>query len=167
VSRKKARRAARSGLLVVVLTLSALLVMGGTGIASAGASVSRRGGHIGSALTDAQKQCLVNHGVTLPTRGNRRNLTPAQRQALRQQLVAAAQACGITFPSRPFAGPRRGLGLTDAQKQCLVNDGVTLPTGANRRNLTPAQRQALRQQLVAAAQACGITLPNHGTTRTA
>ena len=158
----KAKRAVRSGLLIVMVALSALLVVG---VASAGASVSSRGGHLGSALTDAQKQCLASHGVTFPTGGQ--HLTPEQRQTFRQQLQAAAQACGITFPSRPFAGPRRGLGLTDAQKQCLTSHGITLPTRATRRNLTPEQRQALHQQLEAAAKACGITLPTHGTTRTA
>src|SRR5207248_129487 len=90
----KAKRAVRSGLLIVMVALSALLVVG---VASAGASVSSRGGHLGSALTDAQKQCLASHGVTFPTGGQ--HLTPEQRQTLQQQLEAAAKACGITLPT--------------------------------------------------------------------
>jgi hypothetical protein len=48
-------------------------------------------------LSDTQKQCLADHGATLPQRsatGERPQLSPEQRDALR----AAAQACGIEFP---------------------------------------------------------------------
>ena len=47
-------------------------------------------------LTDAQKQCLSDHGVTLPqppASGERPQFSPEQRDALR----AAAEACGIEF----------------------------------------------------------------------
>ena len=48
-------------------------------------------------LTDAQKQCLSDHGVSLPepsATGERPQFSPEQRDALR----AAAEACGIEFP---------------------------------------------------------------------
>jgi hypothetical protein len=105
-----------------------------------------------SPLTDAQKQCLADQGVTLPERsatGERPQFSPEQRDAFR----AAAQACGITLPA--WHSP-----LTDAQKQCLADQGVTLPersaTG-ERPQFSPEQRDAFR----AAAQACGIALPSH------
>ena len=104
-------------------------------------------------LTDAQKQCLSDQGVTLPqpsTSGERPQLSQEQRDAFR----AAAQACGIEF------GPHRAP-LTDAQKQCLSDQGVTLPqpsTSGERPQLSQEQRDALR----AAAEACGIEFRHPG-----
>ncbi len=52
-------------------------------------------------LTDAQKQCLADQGVTLPTKpadGSRPELTQEQRDALHQ----AAVACGL--PTGPLDG---------------------------------------------------------------
>ena len=125
------------------------------------------------ALTDAQKQCLADQGVTLPQRPTawrfRRAAGATDRRA----------ACGVPRRRRrrvacrlrpPAASPGvRGAGrprpLTDAQKQCLADHGVTLPqrpTGgdAGERPAPPTaeQRAALQQ----AAAACGITLPEHG-----
>ena len=54
------------------------------------------------ALTDAQRQCLADQGVSLPARstdGPRPSVTAEQRDALRQ----AAQACGL-----PVHGHRGG-----------------------------------------------------------
>jgi len=50
-------------------------------------------------LTDAQKACLSQHGVTLPTPGQPPPGPPtaAQRDAFR----AAAQACGLPTPREP------------------------------------------------------------------
>jgi hypothetical protein len=107
-------------------------------------------------LSDTQKQCLTDHGVTLPATGERpQALTDEQRAAFR----AAAEACGIAL--------RHGLRpeLSDAQKQCLTDQGVTLPARpANGERPTPPtdeQRAAFR----AAAQTCGITLPSFGAHR--
>ena len=129
-------------------------------------------------LTDAQKACLVDHGVTRPTPGadgSRPRFDPTTRDAVR----AAAQACGITLPEhgdvadRVEAGRRSGRmprrpALTDAQKACLTEAGVTVPTPGTgdarpndarpndaRPKLDPAARDAFR----AAAQACGLTPP--------
>ena len=126
------------------------------------------------ALTDAQKQCLADQGVTLPQRpaadgtGQRPSPpTDEQRAAFR----AAAEACGL--PTPPAGDHRPGFGgpggprpaLTDAQKQCLADQGVTLPqrpadgaTGERPAPPTAEQRDAFR----AAAAACGITIPEHG-----
>lgn len=74
-------------------------------------------------LTDAQKQCLADHGVTLPARpasgsgtepasrsgtepadGSRPELTQEQRDARRQ----AAEACGLPVGPRGQHGPGMG-----------------------------------------------------------
>jgi hypothetical protein len=151
----------RVGIVAGFLALAALPAVGvgafaaaatGSGEASAEGTTLRR-----PQVTDAQKQCLTDHGVTLPATGERpQGLTDEQRAAFR----AAAQACGISLPAH---GPR--LGLSDAQKQCLTDQGVTLPVRpANGERPTPPtdeQRAAFR----AAAQACGITLPAFGAHR--
>src|SRR5262249_20414278 len=104
-------------------------------------------------LSDAQKQCLADHGVSKPapsSTGERPQLTPEQRDALRSAL----QACGVEFPRlRPQ--------LSDAQKQCLADHGVSKPAPSStgeRPQLTPEQRDALRS----AFQACGIEFHRFG-----
>ena len=101
-----------------------------------------RGGRLN--LTDEQKTCLTDAGITKPAKGTR------PTQAERDAMKAAAEACGITLPTRPdHAG--RGLNLTDEQKTCLTDAGITKPEGRP----TQAERDAMK----AAAEACGITLP--------
>ncbi len=81
--------------------------------------------------------------------GERPALTLEQRQALRQ----AAQACGLR--GRPALR-----GLTDAQRQCVADQGVTLPerpSDGTRPNLSIDQRVALRR----AAIACGLPIRGH------
>ena len=49
--------------------------------------------------------------------------------------------------------------LTDEQRECLAEQGITRPDGRP----TPAERRALRQQLREAADECGIERPlRHG-----
>src|SRR6185436_15949937 len=70
-------------------------------------------------LTDEQRACLQEQGVTKPERdenGERVPLTDEQRQALR----AAAEACNIDLPLRHHR-------LTDEQRACLQEQGVTKP----------------------------------------
>jgi hypothetical protein len=109
-------------------------------------------------LTDAQKKCLADNGVTLPQRpvsgatGQRPSPpTDEQRAAFR----AAAAACGLRSANRPH--------LTDAQKQCLADHGVTLPPRAANGGARPAPPTAdQRAALAQAAAACGIAIPEHG-----
>ena len=78
-------------------------------------------------LTDAQKQCLADHGVTPPQKpaDGTRPTPPTDEQRAAHQ--AAAEACGL--PARGPGGPGGPGGvrpqLTDAQKQCLADHGVT------------------------------------------
>jgi len=172
------------GLVVGFLALAALPALGVGAFAVADAATTGTNSDDGArpahpALTDAQKQCLADHGVTLPERpaadGTGQRPTPPtddQRAAFR----AAAVACGLPTPAagdhRPgFGGPGFGgpggprPALTDAQKQCLVDQGVTLPQRPV--DGTPGERPApptaeQRDAFQKAAAACGITIPEHG-----
>jgi hypothetical protein len=82
--------------------------------------------------------------------------TGAERGAFR----AAAEACGL--PERPAHPHRARPALTDDQRQCLADQGVTVPErpaeGADpstRVKPTGAERGAFR----AAAEACGLPGP--------
>lgn len=100
-------------------------------------------------LSDTQKQCLTDAKVSRPVGP----LDDAERQALREQVTAAAQKCGVELPfpkARAFWND-----LSDTQKQCLDDAKVTRPWGP----MSKEQRQALRADLKAAAEKCGVTLP--------
>ena len=162
------------GLAVGAVALVAVPVLGFTGLAGA-ATGDSSGGTSGVApsgtsrvhpqLTDEQKQCLADHGVTPPTKpadGATRTPPTADQIAA---MKAAAEACGL--PARPEGGPQGGPRgarpqLTDEQKQCLVDQGVTAPTkpadGATRTAPTADQIAAFK----AAAEACGLPTPPAG-----
>ncbi len=116
-------------------------------------------------LSDTQKQCLADHGVTLPERpanpeAGTRPAPPTDEQ--RAAFRAAAEACGL--PTPPAGGRGFRPQLTDTQKQCLADQGVTLPTsptpGAGERRQPPTAEQ--REAFHAAAQACDLPVPTHG-----
>jgi len=102
-------------------------------------------------LTDAQKTCLTQHGVTLPTPGQKPANPPTDAQ--RAAFKAAAQACGLPKPD----GRHHMIQLTDAQKTCLTQHGVTVPTPGQRPPNPPSDAQ--RAAFKAAAQACGLPTP--------
>ena len=111
-------------------------------------------------LTDAQRKCLTDAGVTRPEG------RPTQEQI--DKLRAAAKSCGIEIPSGPPeggpgfggdgpggpGGPGHGpmVRLTDTQRTCLQNSGLTRPDGPP----TDSQRQAFQDT----AKKCGIELPS-------
>lgn len=123
---------------VVVLALGLLVAL--APVASAKTNHPKQPGlH----LTAAQKKCLTQHGVQIPTAANRSSLTAQQRQAQR----AAIQACGVRVGAGGgFIRPR----LTSAQRTCLTQHGVPLPGSGG----GPAGTN--RQAYAAAAQACGV-----------
>jgi hypothetical protein len=140
------------------LTTSATAAPASTGSGTAGAADDGDDGThpvrsglrrwLGS-LTDEQRQCLRDAGLTRPVGP----LDDEQRAALREQARAAAEGCGVELPfprARAFWA-----GVSEEQKQCLRDSGLTRPVGP----LTAEERQALREQVRAAAEACGITLP--------
>ncbi len=100
-----------------------------------------------SNLTDEQRQCLEDAGITRPGA----DATPEERQAAREAFRTAAETCGITLPD-PH-GPLAD--LTDEQKACLDAAGLTRPD----RDATFEERKAAREALKAAAEGCGIELP--------
>ena len=97
-----------------------------------------RGGRLN--LTDTQKACLTDAGITKPE--------GRPTQAERDAFKAAAETCGITLPERNGIGR---LNLTDTQKTCLTDAGITKPEGRP----TQAERDAFK----AAAETCGVTPP--------
>ncbi len=129
------RRLAGSTLGVLVLGVSSFALAAPAGAAESDSADS--GARHRVHLTDEQKQCLSDQGITRPVRP----LTPEKIEALK----AAAEACDIKLPNRHRPN------LTDEQKQCLSEHGVTRPV----RPLTPEKVQALK----AAAEACGIQRP--------
>ncbi len=172
------RMPGRVGIVVGFVALAALPALGLSAFAAADTGTGETTGTGSPAprpeLTDAQQRCLSDHGVTLPQRpteiaaGDRPVLPTAERRA---PFREAAAACGLPVPAAGangpgFAGPRAlRRHLTDAQKQCLSDHGVTLPqrptgTDAGERPAPPtAEQRAALQQAVAA---CDIALPEHG-----
>lgn len=103
-------------------------------------------------LTDAQRECLTEHGVTLPSRdAEPRDFTRDQRKALHE----AAAACGLKG-RRPRVALRQ---LTDDERACLAEHDAMLPG----RPRGPQARAAFRD----AAAACGLPIrggsAGHGT----
>jgi hypothetical protein len=97
----------RRGLIYVVgfiaLATVPVLALNSLATADTGARTATEGATPGAhrGLTDAQRQCLVEQGVTLPARpaeGSRPALTPDPRAALR----TAAEACGLLRGPRGF-----------------------------------------------------------------
>jgi len=100
-------------------------------------------------LTDDQRTCLQDEDITRPVG----RLADAERTALRAKVEAAAKTCDVTLP---FAGPRAFWdGLSTEQRDCIKDAGVNRPWGP----LTKEQRQAVRADLSAAAEKCGVALP--------
>ena len=130
------RRLVGTGLTAVALSGSAVAVPAGAADAGTADTVARGARQHRLHLTDTQKQCMKDHGITRPIRP----LTPEKITALK----AAAKACDIKLPKR------LGHRLTDTQKQCMKDHGITRPI----RPLTPEKITALK----AAAKACDITL---------
>ncbi|MEY3361865.1 MAG: hypothetical protein RL531_1584 [Actinomycetota bacterium] len=115
----------------------------GTGVAGAdpsgatGTSGARGRGH----LSAEQRACLKDEGITKPTG----RPTKADVKALK----AAAEACDIQLGRLMRHHIGHGMAdLTDEQRQCLTDAGVTKPEGR------PTQEQ--RAELRDAAESCGI-----------
>ena len=103
------------------------------------------------ALTDAQKTCLSQHGVTPPSPGQKLPGPPTDAQ--RAAFEAAATACGLPSPK----GAVQMIQLPDALKACLSQHGVTPPSPGQQ--LSGPQTDAQRDAFWAAAQACGLPTP--------
>jgi hypothetical protein len=162
------------GLLLGLVTLAALPAVGlgafaaaDSGPASTDAAGSDPAPHRRPPLTDEQRQCLADHGVTPRSRPADGAPRPVPGQADRDALRAAAEACGLPRPEHrggPGAGPR----LTDEQRQCLADHGVTPRSRPADGAPRPVPSQADRDALRAAAEACGLPLRTpHGAPRTA
>lgn len=140
------RRLVATGLGCVALGAASIGIAAPAGAATDG-STGRPGRH----LTDEQQQCLADHGVTRPVR-------PLTKEKV-ATIKAAAEACDVKIPARlkHRLAHRRHLNLTDEQKQCLSDAGITRPV----RPVTTEKIEAIK----AAAETCGVDLPDAFGTR--
>lgn len=133
------RRLLGAGIACAALSVSAVAVAApagaDTGTTAGATNAAAKGRHARMHLTDAQKKCLADHGITRPLR-------PLTKEKI-EALKAAAKACDIKLPNL-------GHRLTDVQKKCLQDHGITRPI----RPLTKEKLEALK----AAAKACDIKL---------
>lgn len=100
---------------------------------------------------DTLRSCTVAHGLAGAAGQDPRSTSTATRRTRRRQ----AGACGLDVRH----APRGTYVVTDDERRCLAEHGVTLPprsADGSRPEVAPGERAALRQ----AAAACG--LPAHG-----
>jgi hypothetical protein len=155
---KRTRRAIALGALLVC-TL-AVVALGPLGVA--GAQDSSSAPAKPPALSSTQKQCLLARGLTALQDNSGQPISLALVQSLRQEAQDAAKTCGVTLPSNALGKATEKLsklGITLDQVQCVLSKGVPLPSVGAGQRPTAASLQTLRQELVAAAQACDITVP--------
>jgi hypothetical protein len=142
---RRARRGKRVGHVAVFVALAVVPVLALNSLAAATPGSHGGSGDARPGLTDSQRQCLAERGVTAPSRGSAGGpaLTPEQRSELR----AAGRACGVRG-TRARPGSRA---LTDEQRECLSEQGVGGPPQSTE------DRAALRS----AAEACGLPARGH------
>ncbi len=102
-------------------------------------------------LTDVQRSCLADAGVTRPAG----KLSDDAAKELRAAIDAALAKCEVKVPDRLASRERLGFGwaaLSADQQQCLADIRLTRPVG----RLTTEQRAAVRQSRLVAVKACGI-----------
>jgi predicted xylose isomerase-like sugar epimerase len=117
----------------------AVVVVAGSFWAPAGAQTQQPVGALGPKIA-AIKACAEKNGITLNSLAALKQLSTAQRAALKQCLVSS----GVTF----------GLPKIAAIKACAEKIGITLNSLAALKQLSTAQRAALKQ-CVAASRSGG------------
>jgi hypothetical protein len=154
---ERMRRIAAVGTAAVALGALAVVLVPAAGFAAGpgGGSTADDGAARHARLTDEQRECLREQGVTRREVRARRFRVPTDEE--RQAMRDAAAACGIELPDPPEP-------LTDEQRACLEEHGVTPPEpGSVRPRLLPRdERQGRVEELRGAAEACGIELPLRG-----
>ena len=145
--------------------LAAVSLVGLGGFASAATGDGGDGGHPGRpALTDEQKTCLSDNGVTLPERPSDGSRPTPPTEEQRAAMKAAAETCGLPAPRARSARPA----LTDEQKTCLSDNGVTLPERPSDGSRPTPPTEEQRAAMKAAAETCGLPTPagpGHGPGR--
>ena len=138
----------RMGHVALFVALAVVPVLALNSLATADTSTDPRPG-----LTDTQRSCLAEQGVTLPAAGSPGE-APALTQEQRKDFRKSVKACGLRGPHVRLRQ------LTDEQRQCLVDQGVTPPAApgdGTRPQVSSEARDALRQ----AALACGLPERGH------
>src|SRR5215471_8913066 len=108
----------------------AVVVVAGSLWAPAGAQTQQPGGTLGSKIA-AIKACAEKNGITLNSLAALKQLSAAQRNALKQCLASS----GVTIGGSKIA----------AIKACAEKNGITLNALAALKQLSAAQRDALKQ----------------------
>ena len=169
----------RVGIVVGFLALAAVPALGLSAFAAAATAPARPRGLDGQpgtppahpALTDAQKQCLADHGVTLPERpttlepGQRptpptdeqRQAAPRGRPGVRAADSAAGRPPARWARFRASSPPHGRAEAVSGRSGCHAPAASRPPATAGQPPSPPTaeQRAALQQ----AAAACGITIP--------
>ena len=135
----------RIGHVALFVALAVVPVLALNSLATADTGTDPRAG-----LSDPQRTCLAGQGVTVPAPGSQGE-QPALTQEQRQELRKAIKACGLRGPHLALRH------LTDEQRQCLADQGVTLPGPGERGQVTVDQRASRRE----AAIACGLPERGH------
>ena len=115
-----------------------------------------------AALSSTQKRCLEDRAQAFLEQHSGQAISLSLIAAVRQAVPDAAKACGVTLPSNAegkATQERSKLGVTLEQVQCVLSKGVPLPTVGAGQLPTTDVLQTLRQELITAAQACGVTVP--------
>ncbi len=153
---------------------------GGGGSSSASGTTTTIKGRAGSGQSAALRQCLQQHGVTLPAgfgdgnggappsggtpgsfpAGGTPGSLPAGVDA--QKLQSAFQACGGTGGGFPGGG-RNGQAL-QAYTACLGDHGVKVPKQTA--SSTPPTFDRNSSTFIAANKVCAALLPTRSTTTT-
>jgi len=104
-----------------------------------------------TAISSEQRDCLADANLQRPEG----KLTAEQRKQLNAQVKTALANCKITVRGKAANRERLGFAwasLTSEQQHCLADTALTRPVG----RLTAAQRAAVRQSKLDAANACGV-----------
>jgi hypothetical protein len=162
------------------------LILAACGSSSASGSVGSTSSSVpkssATASRTAYTNCLKQHGVTLPSRGNGATGPPAGGGGIpsgtppssnNPAFQKASNACKSLRPSGGFGGPSGSGGFNSsafaAYRNCLKLHGVTLPTGgaANSAGSTPSTTLSQSSPTVKAAlQACAALQPSASSTTT-
>jgi hypothetical protein len=151
---KRGRRTVVLALVAVLTAALAVIALGPLGVAGAQDAKPR-------GLTSQQKDCLKGHALSFLQDHSGQPISLTLVQAVVQAAPDAAKACGVTLPARTGSvqGALSRLGVSLDQVRCVLSAGVPLPQVAPGQKPTSESLQTARHALVAAAQACGITVP--------
>ena len=173
------RRKAYSRAGIITIVSAGMLLIGacsgssGHAAAAAGASSGAPSSGSGGGF-QAYRDCLSQHGVTLPARNRNQSNSSASGgfggfngqfsapPGVDQATFAAAQqACANLRPTGNGGGGARGGAAAAAYRSCLADHGVTVPSTSS--GGPPPSIDRNDPNFAAANQACRALLPSRGS----